>query len=318
MRYTLIDYMHLTHRTRAVEPLRATVDIGGILQDVDTTIPNYTIKNVYNYSGRGANRVGVFLEGGHDRRKKYFENQAVTTQSQSGYKGDRKKQTNLFYQGVNLAVNLMHQGGVTLYRQTGLEADDCIGNVVKAIKAVDTDTPIDIITNDSDLLPYVDEQVSVYMRGTRGFAEEGCPEYRLYFQVTPRTWDEFLEYSSAFKKFRIPYNSMLLHKLIRGDKTDGIAASTTGMGGVKYTSLMYEMERDGVDFPNVFRYHVDFDEVIRPVLSKYTDYFNEDIIEYMKYIFNGIKPPELDLILPRQINPAVLQKAVQAVKINIL
>ena len=119
--------------------------------------------------------------------------------------------------------------------------------MVQRIKEEDTKTPIDIITNDSDLLPLVDEQVSVYIRGTRQFSEEGCPEHRLYFQVTPRTWDEYLSYASAYRGFKIPYNSMLLFKLIRGDKSDNIPVGVEGYGGVKFAKLVEEME-DAVFF----------------------------------------------------------------------
>ncbi len=316
MRYVLIDYMHLAHRCIVAEPLSVTVPINGEIQVVDTTIPNYTVKNIYSYSGRGLFHTGVFFEGGSDFRKKHFAKDG--SGDGSGYKGDRSQQKGSFYTGINLAIQLMMQGKVSLYRAGGYEADDLIFNMIRAIKEKDTSTPIDIITNDSDLLPLVDEQVSVYIRGTREYNEDGCPTRRLYYQVTPRSWDEYLSYASAYKNYTIPYNSMLLFKMIRGDKSDNVAGACKGYGGKKYSALMEKMQEDGVDFPNVFRYGNDFNEVMKPVLDKY---FTEEEVEKMEFIYQGIglrKLPEgQSLALPKQIDKGYLQQALDFVKINL-
>ena len=316
MRYVLIDYMHLAHRCIVAEPLSVTVPINGEIQVVDTTIPNYTVKNIYSYGGRCLFHTGVFFEGGSDFRKKHFAKDG--SGDGTGYKGDRSQQKGSFYTGINLAIQLMMQGKVSLYRAGGYEADDLIFNMIRAIKAKDTSTPIDIITNDSDLLPLVDEQVSVYIRGTREYNEDGCPTRRLYYQVTPRSWDEYLSYASAYKNYTIPYNSMLLFKMIRGDKSDNVAGACKGYGGKKYSALMEKMKEDGVDFPNVFRYGNDFNEVMKPVLDKY---FTEEEVERMEFIYQGIGlrklPDGQSLALPKQIDKGYLQQSLDFVKINL-
>lgn len=316
MRYVLIDFNHLAYKCAALEPLTTTANVDGNIQVIDTTIPTHTIKNVFNYSGRGQFHTGVFLEGGgNPERTAHFAAIAAKTDKASGYKGTRNKQTNPFYKGIELAVNLMLQGQVSVYRQQGFEADDLIMSMVQKIKSIDTETPIDIITNDSDLLPLVDDQVSVYMRGTRQHAEPGCPERRLYYQVTPETWDEYLSYTSAYRNFRIPYNSMLLYKLIRGDSADNYSGAVKGYGGVKYSQLMQQMEADGVDFPAVFRYGLDFDVVLRPILS---EYFEEEAINHMAYVYAGVQPKYHNLAVPKQVEPGYLQLALNPVKINII
>ena len=261
--------------------------------------------------------TGVFFEGGSDFRKKHFAKDG--SGDGTGYKGDRSQQKGSFYTGINLAINLMMQGKVSLYRAGGYEADDLIFNMIRVIKEKDTSTPIDIITNDSDLLPLVDEQVSVYIRGTREYNEDGCPPRRLYYQVTPRSWDEYLSYASAYKNYTIPYNSMLLFKMIRGDKSDNVAGACKGYGGKKYSALMEKMQEDGVDFPNVFRYGNDFNEVMKPVLDKY---FTEEEVEKMEFIYQGIglrKLPEgQSLALPKQIDKGYLQQALDFLKINLI
>lgn len=316
MRYVLIDYMHLAHRCIVAEPLSVTTVINGEVQVVDTTIPNYTIKNIFSYSGRGLFHTGVFFEGGSDFRKNHFAKDG--SGDGSGYKGDRGQGKNSFYTGINLAIQLLSQGKVSLYRAGGFEADDTIYNMIQRIKEEDTTTPIDVITNDSDLLPLVDDQVSVYIRGTREFNEDGCPTRRLYYQVTPRSWDEYLSYASAYKNFTIPYNSILLFKLIRGDKSDNVTGACKGYGGKKYSELMGKMQLDGVDFPNIFRYGENFDDKMRPVLEKY---FKVEEVDKMKFIYEGIGlrnlPENQKLSMPKQIDKGYLQQALDFVKINL-
>ncbi len=316
MRYVLVDFTHLAYKTFVAEPLSAMVNINGELQKVDTTVPNYTIKGIFNYSGRGMFHTAVFFEGGSQYRKDYFAEKGAI--AEGGYKGGRNKESGAFYTGINLTGTLLQQGKVSVYKAMGYEADDLIYNMIQRIKEEDTTTPIDVITNDADLLPLVDDQVSVFIRGTRQFAEQGCPERRLYYQVTPTSWDDYLSYSSAYKSYKIPYNSMLLFKMIRGDKSDNIAPACKGYGGKKYTTLMEKMIEDGVDFPNIFRYGNDFDEVMRPVLSKY---FTEEEVENMKFIYGGIclrkLPNDKRLSMPKQIDKGFLQQALEVVKINL-
>ena len=276
MRYVLVDYMHVAHRTIVMDRLSTSVVMNGKPEVIDTTIPTYTIKSIFNYGGRGLFYTGVFFEGGSSYRKEYFK---ANSRDGSGYKGGRAAKGSAFYDGTNLTLKFLLEGKVSLYRASGYEADDLIYAMIQEIKKTDTETPIDVITNDIDLLPLVDEQVSVYIRGSRQFAVEGCPEHRLYYQVTPDTWEEFLSYTSAYGGYKIPYNSMLLFKMIKGDKADNVPTSIDGMGPVKYTELMEEMEEsvsikkeyiDGIK--GLFDYnikHIFKDEYLQEVIDKY-------------------------------------------------
>ncbi len=311
-RYVLIDYMHLAHKCINLPQLSATMHIMGEIKEINTTIPTYTIKNILGFSGKGLHFTGVFFDvpGGSEVRKKHF---AVL--QEDGYKGKRQSRNTPFYKGVELTTNLLCNALVSCYRVEGYEADDLIYSVVQKIKEIDKETPIDIITNDGDLLPLVDEQVSVYKRGTRQYAEEGCPERRLYFQVTPNTWDDYMSYSSEYKAYNIPYNAILLYKMIKGDKSDNIPIIVKGYGGKKFTELINNMREDGVEFDKVFRYGLDFDEVIRPVLTKY---FEESDINNMKYVYDGINLRCINSIkIPKLINTGKLQSTLLPLKINL-
>lgn len=282
-RYMLFDFNHMAYRYYfGAKHLSSTVNVCGVPTVVDTTIPNYTMKEIYRASGKGSNYVAVCLEGGSPFRKQHFQG---ASNGGMGYKEGRGRLDDTMRQSMELTRDLMLNAKVSQYCCQGYEADDMIYSLVRRIKQADSVTPIDVITNDADLLPLVDEQVSVYMRGSKQFAQEGCPELHLYYQVTPETWNYYLRGTSAFKNYYIPYNSMLLFKLIRGDQADKIAPSVKGFGGKKYSDLMEQMIIDGVEFDKIFRYGLDFDATMGFVLS---EYFSDEEVARMKWIYEGL------------------------------
>lgn len=329
-RIRLFDYMHLAHNARAVDvQMRAKVLEDGIPIEIDTKILKLTTRSIFNQSDKGGYITGVFLEGRNTKRKQYFKELNNRRGNGTDYKGSRGH-SSIFYEDVNRAVSIMHSGGISCYKYEkinefgepfdGLEADDLIVSMVRKLKEMGVTQPIDIVTNDSDLLPLVDEQVSVYLRGTRTYAEGGCPEYNKYYQVTPRSWEEALQYRSDFKDFYIPYNSMLLFKLIRGDKADeygGIGKMTfdeKSLGKVAYSKLMEQMVIDGVDFQNIFKYGVDFNEVIRPVL---VNYFPKETVDFMYDTYLGIDMAYVNLEPPTKIDIGKLQTVLTPFQINL-
>ena len=177
--------------------------------------------------------------------------------------------------------------------------------------------PIDIITGDADMLPLVDDQVSVYLRGNRTFAMKGCPEHRGYFQVTPENWDEALSYRSAFKAFNVPYNAIFLYKMIRGDSADGIPIVIDGFGGVNFTKLMQSMIDVGADFPVDFRYDSPW-ERMEELLS---NFFTDEALRVMKFVGDGLRLADLsteyELSMPKCPDWGTLSQALSPFKINL-
>ncbi len=325
-RYVLIDMAHMGHMFQhASGSMSTTLEINGVPMPVDTTIPNGVLKSIYAKGGYGSHFVGVFLEGGAGPRKEHFavqRNAATTAKSKVkdpstvGYKGSRPKQRGgALYDGLNLTVSLLQEGGAQLYRKKDREADDMIASTILAIKAVDTTTPIDVYTNDSDLLPFVDDQVSVWIRcKALTYADEGLKRSTGYYQVTPDSWADYVTRPSHLKDYNLPYNSILLKKLIKGDDSDDIIGAVDKFGPKKYNEMIGKMLEDGVDFPTVFRYDVDFDEVIRPIMLKY---FPSDQVDYMQFIFDGIKPILDDTVLPRRLDVGHMSRAALKIRVNL-
>lgn len=326
IRFELVDYLHLVYKCYNVPPLSCVMYVDGERRVVDTVIPSMTCKDIWRVSSNGKHKTGVFLEGGAPVRKTYFnavanykawyeaakkgETYAIQPVSgRDGYKAGRSGLTETQKLGVNLTIDRLVKGKVSAYQVAGYEADDLIWVMYKQIRTAYPDAYIDIFTGDMDMLPLVDEKTTVYMRGNRTWAEPMCGlgycnnckdtcalyaedsckirrEFKNYYQVTPDTWDEFISYRSAFKGFKIPYNSVYLFKMLRGDTSDNVPMVEKGWGAKKWNVVIDQMIADGIDFANTFRYDTPW-QTMYNVLIKY---FPAETVAFMGLNAEGIRP----------------------------
>ena len=313
MRYCIIDFMHLAYKATfsGAPVLTKTINIDGVPTTVQTTVAKFAIRDILKFARYETNFIGVCFDGGSQVRRDYFS--AISGEV---YKGNRKKLNPSFIKQVETTAWLLLRGGVSAYRVEGYEADDLAYSLVRDLKDSGVKEPIDVFTNDNDLLPLVDDQVSVYIRSNRTYASYGCPEYRQYYQVTPDSWDDYISYTSQFKDYIIPYNSMILFKLLKGDKSDCIKGAAKGFGPKGYNSLMGTMLKDEVPFETLFRYDLDYDRDIYPTLS---EYLYDDVLDPMRLIYNGLKLRRIaDMNPMEKIYIAKLQLAVGALDIQIV
>ena len=246
--------------------LSATVNVGGTPTTVDTTIPAYTIKALHRWSNYGANPLAVCFDGkGSARsRKAYFaKHTGVKANGEpQGYKASRDKADTRLYEGISLTANLLIKGGVSCYKAEMYEADDLIKACVDRAKIDYPNLPIDIITGDHDLLPLVDDQVSVFLRSrTTTYAEEKEIEKPHYVQITPRNYESYLSGLTAYKTIDVPYNSVLLAKLLRGDKSDEIAGKPDWKPK-EYKLLLKILNDRGYDIGDLCRYGSPIETVV--------------------------------------------------------
>lgn len=279
-RVIIIDYNHLAHKFRfgQAKALSVQAMVNGVIQVVDTTIPAYTIKQIVRWSQFGLNPTVVCFDSPIKTRK-YAMKQAFSSEGLEGeeYKGERIKRDDSFYQGMGITSSLLHQGGVHVLKVDNYEADDLVFAAVLKAKEDYPGLPIDVITNDWDLAPLCDDQVSVYVRSIKQTVHTTGPKREKYVQVTPNTYAALVNATSAFKGKHVPYNSMLLWKILRGDKSDNIPGLAKANGkGLKWTpkkmqELLSELEEDGHDLSHYFRYGACPTHVIHvPTGNKYT------------------------------------------------
>ena len=260
-RVIIVDYNHLVHTyMNSNHRLSKTVMINGKPQLIDTTIQNGTIKAIHRWSNGGSNPTAVCFDSPVPARKAYFAkafNMAV--EGDRAYKGGRSSMSGDMYDAIGMVKDLLVSAGVSCYKGHNYEADDLVFACVQRAKVDYPDYPIDIITNDADLLPLVDDQVSVFLRSKKmTWAESKDLEKPHYVQVTPKNYQDVVESLSSYKKFSIPYNSILFHKLLRGDTSDNISDGIKDIKKLypptKYNSLIEDLITHGVDLSTLFKY----------------------------------------------------------------
>ena len=97
----------------------------------------------------------------------------------------------------------------------------------------------------------------MFIRSKTGtYAESKDLEKAKYVQVTPRNFQSYVESLSDYKGFLIPYNSLLLHKLLRGDKSDNYKRKDISrlFPMTKYNDMISRMLSDDINFEEIFRY----------------------------------------------------------------
>jgi len=259
-RVIIVDFQHLAYAFAygGATSLSTTINVGGTPVEVNTTIPSSSIKAIHRWANGGYNPTAICFDSRNcaKSRKAYIQKLAVEGRpiSDEGYKASRETQDSKFYDGVNLTANLLSEGGVNCFKAEGYEADDLIFACVIKAKQQYPDLPIDVITGDADLLPLVDDQVSVFLRSRKTtWAEEKSLERRSYVQIRPYNYQVICEDLSAYKTIKVPYNTVLLAKLLRGDKSDKILGKPDWKPKM-YACLLDTLVADGYDLGELFRY----------------------------------------------------------------
>lgn len=221
-RILIVDVNHIAF-AQAFGGFTLTSKING--QTVDTSIPNGVLKNVMRWSKNGKYPTVLCFDRACRPRKWYFDNfnQLSATPEVKKYKANREKMPSKMFTSIGLTENLLRQAGVTCLAAEGYEADDLIYAAIESAKKHYPGTPIDVVTGDSDLIPLVDDVVSVFLRSRKGtWAESKHIEKNKYIQVTPSNYRDVVKGLSSFKDYDIPYNLLLLLKITRGDESDNV------------------------------------------------------------------------------------------------
>lgn len=253
-RVKIVDFQHIAYRYAfgGVQSMSTTLMLDGSPAQVDTTIPSYTIKALHRLTEKGKHPLIVCFDcyGATRSKKFYFDSlRGITedTGKDTGYKAGRNHVGGLFYEGINLTYSYLKAAGVMCLRETNYEADDLVLAAVKKAKETYPDHYIDIITGDQDLLPLVDDQVSVFIRSKKTtYAEEKSQVLKNYIQVTPFNYTEVVSSLGDFKNLDMDYNTVLLKKVLRGKKADNVAG-VPKLTPTKYNKIMEGLREKGVD-----------------------------------------------------------------------
>lgn len=326
-RVLIIDMTHLFYKMQYGNPAQLSTTIRTVdefgrsqLETIPTTLPSGVIKQVVRWSNYGDYpTICCFDHRGCGRCRKAYFTSGYAQQGET-YKGSRHSQNDDFYKSINITAQLLQQGGIYCLSHEKYEADDLIKAAVdKAKEQFGTEVPIDIVTGDQDLVPLVDEQVSVFLSSRKNtWAVTKDLEKRHYWQLTPDNMEAVIEDMTDFKNLTVPYNTVLLKKLLRGKKADDVKGYPK-FTPTKYNNLIQDMIADGVDLGNLFRYdtptpipedmrdgHILSDEELQTIDKKYieyaygepkkltelcsvlSNYLDDDIINHIRFVYNGI------------------------------
>ena len=260
-RVLIVDFAHqvYAHYHSRYQRMSTTVMVNGQPMVKDTTVQNGCIKSINRWSKGGTFPTAVCFDRAVSARRAFWQNAFPEMVIGSGkeYKGNRESMPEAMYEAVVDCENILRQAGVSCFAKKNYEADDLIYACIQRAKEKYPDYPIDIVTNDADLLPLVDDRVSVFLRSKKAtWAESSDLEKAHYVQVTPKNFQEVVEDLSAYKGFTIPYNTLLLHKLLRGDSSDNFHRKEISrmFPRTVYNAMIEKMDEDCVNFDDLFRY----------------------------------------------------------------
>lgn len=259
-RVLIVDFNHRAHMyiNSSFRP-EVSMLVNGEVTKIDTSIQCGFIKDVHRWSLGGFYPTVVCFDSPVPARKAYFAREfGMSVGTVAEYKGGREKMSDMFYDAIVMTKNMLDRAGVMCVKAHNYEADDLIFAAVKKAKSQFPGTPIDIMTNDADLIPLVDDTVSVFLRSKKGtYAREKEYERLHYIQITPENYQRVVEDLSSYKKFKVPYNTLLLQKLLRGDKSDNIEGTDVVRKKFPprvYNELIQSLSDDWVDLYDCFRY----------------------------------------------------------------
>lgn len=236
----VVDFNHLIHKYfqgMRAKGVTLTADVavervdsmGSVYIEnvvVDTTVLSAMLKFFANrLSGAGYNPMVICADSKIWSRKEYMKDLLKREGKGGTYKSGRPKLAPDWWSSAELCLNLLKSIGVCVLKKDNYEADDLIAEAIRVAKIQYPNNPICVLTGDLDMVPLVDEQVSVYMYpATQTFSEDGYPELNNYEQITPRSYKRILERKTSVKKLGgfADYNTLLATKIIRGDSSDTI------------------------------------------------------------------------------------------------
>lgn len=327
MRVLIVDFNHIAYNM-SFGGVRLSSVIDG--ETVDTSIPNGSLKNIMRWSDFGRNPVAICFDRACYPRKAFWK---MTSKEEdiAKYKDNRDKMPNAMYKGIALTEELLRQAGISCFAMEGYEADDLIASAIECAKLQYPGIPIDIVTGDSDLIPLVDDQVSVFLRSRKAtWAESKAIQKNKYIQITPNNYSEVVKTLSSFKEYDIPYNTLLFLKITRGDESDNVPGLKKSFPPKKVKEILARMyennfteiryERGVVTAENKWGIPDTLNNLINFLRVNCSDLVGDVEIEHITRAYLGINlnQPYVDLVNKKWLRRSVSVKEIKMFSPNAL
>lgn len=282
-RVVIVDFNHLGYKFAygmGATTLYSTIPMqDGSVRRIATNIQNGAGKAIHRWT-RGGVDIPVVAFDRPCRARKEWHGELYPvegTEKASGYKSGRSSAPRDMLEAIEMTCTMLEESGVLCVYSGdggGYEADDLIKAAVDKAKEEFPGMPIDIVTGDADMLPLVDEDVSVFIVSKKGtYSTDKSIEKNKYWQVTPENFGEYVSGLSAYKAYtkygEVPYNTVLLIKMLRGDSSDNVPAlASKSMTPRRVMDIINDMKETGFNLADTFRYGGDL-ELMTFVLLPY-------------------------------------------------
>lgn len=272
----IFDFNHMAHKYEHLKmdgrmPVY-TYDIddgmGGV-RTIVTNVQKHVTENINRYNHGGSIPSVIVGDSKLTSRKIFFSrlfDSATSGRSDTSYKAGRSYYRD-FIESMAMTQGMLQEAGASVVSYIDYEADDIIKVLVDKYTLMYPGCHIDIFTGDFDLVPLVDDNVSVYYSsGRRGVSyAQFMPNVRRgYLEIHKENYSAVLDYYSTREKdgksgIPVPYNLLLLKKMLRGDKSDSIPAPRSKrFRPATVASILSEVpavcESLGLSVSDVFRY----------------------------------------------------------------
>ena len=293
--HLIVDFQYLYHRhiysIKAGRKRMLSCIIDGV--EVDTTRIYYPLKDFESF------RRYWESTGKEVTISVCFDSKSQRTEEDDDYKSNRGgRLDSVDFEAIDTIRELMTRAGYNVYKEDGKEADDLIADLVKRYEN-DFDFTV-IYTPDSDLMCYLSEKVGIMRYKTGGNGKKGD----FGSSHTPVSINTFAEYMSNELKCDMRLNTIILYKVLCGDKSDCIKG-VKGFGPKAFDKFIAHLDTKDTDYEGLN----DPNEV-RKLLLNEVEYLGEDAVEQALYALDLVvcsevtvterKPVKNDSIVTRE------------------
>ena len=272
--HLIIDFQYLYHRhvysINAGKKTRLSCIVDGV--EVDTTRIYYPLKDLESF------RKYWDSTGKEVTISVCFDSKSSRTEIDDKYKSNRVgKLVDVDFEAINTIRDILTQAGYNIYKEDGKEADDLIADLVRRYEN-DFDFTV-IYTPDSDLMCYLSEKVGIMRYKTSVAKKRGD----FGSSHTPESVNNFADYMSKELGFDMRLNTMILYKVLCGDKSDFIAG-VKGFGPKAFDRFIAHLDAKGFDF-KVLRDPA----MVRELIISEADYLGEKAVNEALYSLSLVK-----------------------------
>lgn len=231
-------------------------------EEFETSYVYYPLKEIEGFRKQ-------FLKEGHNVKVSVcFDAPSMRKEVDHEYKSNRvNKLSDEDFDRINMIREMLTVAGYNTYFIPGYEADDIIANILNQYED-DFDFNV-VYTPDMDLMVHVNDKV-------------GVMRFKVFKGYTAVNKKNYSSYCSNEYKCTIPYNGLLMYKILCGDKSD-VIAGIKGFGPAAFDKFV-DYLGDSIDWEQAGNI-----EYVQNILEENKGYFKSDALPQIQKSLDMVK-----------------------------